>query len=110
MDFTAQSLAECLFELEGESIFNDPKGHFEMNDWFYKYGKTSIKHCDFAYHEANIKELASYMEIDFKNKTLDTFEYSGEDRYETYLGYIVQCFEKQLAVKTKVGYQLSILN
>ena len=110
MDFTAQSLAECLFELEGESIFNDPKGHFETNDWFYKYGETSIKHCDFTYPEESVKELAAYIYDDYKNNRLESLEYSAEDRYDTYIGYIVQCFEKQLAIKTKVGFQLEILN
>jgi len=109
-DFTARTLAECLFQLEAERIYNDPDGHFEMNDWLNKYGEDSVKFFDFETPEANIKKLASYMEIDYNNKALDTFEYSAEDYYDTYIGYIVRCFEIQLAFKTRVGYQLTILN
>lgn len=110
MDFTPTTLAECLFELEGESIFNDPEGHWMVNDWYIKYGETSIKHHDFAYPDESVKELAGYIYDDYKNNRLDSLEYSGNERYDSYIGFITNVFEKQLAVKTKVGYQLTILN
>lgn len=44
----ALELSKCLFDLEGESIFNDPDSHWWVNDWNDKYGKDSIKHKDFC--------------------------------------------------------------
>ena len=107
MEFTAITLAETLFELEGESIYNDPVSHWMVNDWGYKYGEDSIKHKDFTYPEEAVKELAKIIEDDYSNNVLDSFEYDGSDRYDSYIGFITNCFEKQLAIKTKVGYQLT---
>ena len=50
------------------------------------------------------------MTEDHSNNVLDTFEYQGGESYDYYLGHITTCFEKQLAVKTGVGDQLSLLN
>lgn len=110
MEFTALTLAECLFELEGDSIYNDPESHWWVNDWNDKYGEDSQKHKDFEVPEEAVKELAGIIEKDHSDNVLDTFEYQGGESYDYYYGFITTCFEKQLAVKTKVGYQLNILN
>jgi hypothetical protein len=106
MEFTALTLATCLFELEGESIYNDPDSHWMCHGWFDKYGEDSTKHKDFSYPEAEVKRLADIMTEDYSNNVLDSFEY---DPYtsDMYAGFITNCFEKQLAVKTGVGYQLN---
>lgn len=106
-NFTALTLAICLFELEGESIFNDPESHWWVNDWSDKYGDDSIKHKDFAYPEAEVQALADIITEDKSNNVLDTYEYKGGQSYDYYYGHITSSFEKQLAVKTGVGYQLT---
>lgn len=107
MENTGLELAKTLFELESDSIFNDPESHWWVNDWTTKYGEDSIKHCDFTYTDKNVQELANIMQEDYSNNVLDTFEYKGGERYDYYYGFITECFEKQLAVKTKVGFQLT---
>jgi hypothetical protein len=104
----ALELARCLFELEGESTYNDPHGHWMMNDWFEKYGESSIEHKDFKYPVLDVQHLADVLYRDYMNNFLDHLEY---DPYtaDIYIGYCVLSFERQLAIKTRVGYQLSII-
>lgn len=105
----ALELSKCLFELEGESIFNDPDSHWLVHDWFDKYGKDSIKHKDFAYPEDDVQKLADILYHDYKTNFLDSLSY---DPYvsDNYAGFITKVFERELASKTKIGTQLEILN
>lgn len=105
----ALELANTLFELEGESIFNDPVAHWFANDWIDKYGEDSIVHKDFAYPEKEVQALADILYDDYKNNYIDTLEYQYQ-MPDAYGGFITKVFEKELASKTKVGFQLEILN
>lgn len=105
----ALELAKTLFELEGDTIFQEPEFHWDFNEWNDKYGKDSIKHKDFAYPEETVQELAEILYDDYKNNNIDSLSYHYT-MPTMYGGFITKCFEKQLASKTKVGFQLNILN
>ena len=103
----ALELAKCLFELEGESIFNDPQSHWLVHEWFDKYGKDSIKHCDFAHPENEVQALADILYHDYKTNLIDSLEYNSYVN-DNYAGFITKVFEKELANKTKVGFLINL--
>lgn len=84
-------LANTLFELEGESIFNDPVEHFYLNNWIDKYGEDSIIHNDFTYPEKDVQELADILYDDYKNSRIDSLEYHYMMPTE-YGGFITKVF------------------
>ena len=105
--FKALSLAKCLFELEGESVFNDPDSHWTYHNWYDKYGSDSIKHKDFEYPKEDILIVTNAILNDYQIGYLDSLEYNPYVS-DNYTGYITKSFDKQLASKTKVGYQLEL--
>ena len=106
-------LAEHLFELEAEIIGNDPEAHFGYlgNDWLDKYGDKSIEFADkFVAKEEDITELAKMLKEDFDK---GVWEADKEGMYNymmptEYGGFICDCFEKQLAIHTGVGFQVEM--
>ena len=110
MKVKALELAKHLFELEVDSIFNDSISHWLINDWYNKYGHNSIKHNIFSCPQNEIQKLADILYDDYKNNRIDTLEYyyMMPTIPTMYRGFITKVFEKELASKTKIGYQLNI--
>ena len=104
-------LAELLFEMELERISNDTNFHFEFNGWFDNFGSNSTGSVDeLRIKEVDVTGLAILIKEDFDNEVW-VADADGLYNYEmpTYYGdYITDSFEKQLAVLTKVGYQIEI--
>jgi len=113
---TAASLAAHLFELEIDSINQDPCHHFEFNGWFDKFGEVSLNHQDQLtsspeneFNAAAIQELAKEIQDDFASGHWSiTSCDSGLYNYmmpTQYGGTITRALEQQLAMITGVGIQ-----
>jgi hypothetical protein len=104
-------LAELLFEMELESLSNYNKFHFEFNCWYDKFGINSDQFVDsLTLKEKEVKGLARLLKKDFDNKLWQENEDGLYDYImpSYYADYITNCLEKQLAVLTKVGYQVEL--
>jgi len=111
----AVALAEILFELEIDSIAQDPEFHFEFNDWDDKY-PGSINHQDqltsspeSKFNAATIQELAKEIQEDFASghwsvASCDSslYNYMMPTQYG---GTISKALGQQLAMITRVGIQ-----
>ena len=112
----AVALAIILFELEIDTISQEPEFHFEFNDWLNKYGPDSIKHLDQLtsspeneFNAVAIQELTTEIQEDFSSghwsaKSCDEglYNYMMPTQYG---GTIARTLEKQLATLTRVGIQ-----
>ena len=107
-----KSLAEHLFELEGETIYNDTKFHFEFNGWLDKFGDNSIKYVGELTSKAEyVNKIAAAIKEDFDSEYWTKNDDGGMYHFlmlSTYGGWITECFENHLAVLTGVGYQLKL--
>jgi hypothetical protein len=115
----ALALAASLIELEVESIANDPEGYFMANDWFDKYGDSSIKFepqltsdKDNEFNAAAIQIIATALQKDFASGywTPSDEDIKNQSFYQymmptIYAGYIYDALDKQMAILTGVGYQ-----
>lgn len=113
------ALAEHLFELELDSICQNPEFHFEFNDWLDKFGPKSIELLDQItsapeneFNSVAIKELALKIQHNFEagHWSINHYEDSlyNYEMPSYYSAYITMTFEKQLAVLTGVGIQQEI--
>jgi len=112
----AVALAAHLFELEVDTINQEPEFHFEFNGWLDKYGDDSLKRAEQVtsskeneFNAPSIETLATEIQKDFESGhwSIGSCD-SGLYNYmmpTQYGGHIVQALEKQLAMLTKVGYQ-----
>lgn len=102
-------LAKHLYELEGESISNDPKGHFMVNDWYEKYGQDSDKFAnDITVKEEDVQALAKEIEEDFNSGF-----WEGKVEYYplmTSIYNLSSAFEKSLASLVGIGYQTELFS
>jgi hypothetical protein len=107
-----KDLAEFLFQLEGESISNDVKYHFEDNEWIEKYGDISIAYADdLTSNPEYIDKLARAIKKDFDTEYWSRDKEGGLYNYEMRTAYgdiITECFTKQLSILTGVGYQTEL--
>jgi len=111
----AAALAAHLFELEIDTISQDPGHHFEFNDWNDKY-PGSINHQDQLtsspenkFNAAAIQELAKEIQDDFASGYWSVTSCdSGLYNYmmpTQYGGTIAKALGQQLAMITGVGIQ-----
>jgi len=119
--FTAAiALAAQLFELEIDSINQDPGHHFEFNDWNVKY-PGSMNHLskltsspDNEFNATAIQELAKEIQDDFASGFWSTASCdSGLYNYmmpTQYGGIITEALGKQLAMLTGVGIQQELFS
>jgi len=104
-------LAELLFEMELERLSNDTEEHFQWNGWLDNFGSKSVQFVDsLSMKEKDVKGLTRLLKQDFDNKL---WEENKDGLYDYmmpsyYADYITNCLEKQLAVLTKVGYQVEL--
>jgi hypothetical protein len=112
----ALALAAHLFELEIESIGNDPEFHFEFNGWLDKYGDVSLKHQDQLtsspenqFNAAAIEMIADEVQKDFESGywsigscESNLYNYMMPTQYG---GYITKALGQQLAMLTGAGVQ-----
>ena len=113
----AIELAAHLFELELESISNDAKEHFVLNDWLDKFGENSHLLADQLTADSNnefnsqaIEAISELLIEDFANGEWAK-DQDGLYNYmmpTIYGGEIIDSFEKQLAIIFGVGIQLEI--
>lgn len=113
----AVGLATHLFELELESISNDAKEHFILNDWLDKFGENSYLLADQLTADSNnefnsqaIEAISELLIEDFANGEWAK-DQDGLYNYmmpTIYGGEIIDSFEKQLAIIFGVGIQLEI--
>lgn len=115
----AITLAVHLFELEVDTISQEPEFHFEFNGWLDKYGELSLKHepaltsdKENEFNAIAIEELATEIQKDFATGhwTIGSCD-SGLYNYmmpTQYGGTIANAFDKQLAMLTGVGYQTEL--
>lgn len=110
----AVALAAHLFELEVESIGNDPEFHFQFNGWLDKFGDGSLKHEDQLTSDATnqfnaqaIEKIADEIQADYESgHWIQTEDGLYKPAMTTeYGGYIVDALEKQLAMLTGAGVQ-----
>jgi hypothetical protein len=111
----AVALAAHLFELELESINNDPEFHFEFNGWLDKFGEVSLKHQeqitsspDNQFNAEAIQKIADEIQQDFSSGYWIARSEEGLYNYmmpTQYGGYITSALEKQLAMLTGAGVQ-----
>jgi hypothetical protein len=111
----AVALAAHLFELELESINNDPEFHFEFNGWLDKFGEVSLKHQeqitsspDNQFNAEAIQKIADEIQQDFSSGYWIARSEEGLYNYmmpTQYGGYITAALEKQLAMLTGAGVQ-----
>lgn len=105
-------LAEHLFELELERLSNDTEEHFQWNGWLDKFGYNSTTHVDdLTTKFDDVVKLSELLKEDFEN---GYWEDDGDFPYnylmpDEYGGFITNCFERQLAIITKIGYQAEII-
>ncbi len=112
----AVALAAHLFELEVESIGQNPEFHFEFNGWLDKFGDGCLKHED---------QLTSNPENKFNSQAIEKMADEIQKDFETgfwsigscesnlynhmmptqYGGYITEALGKQLAMLTGAGIQ-----
>jgi hypothetical protein len=115
----ALSLAAHLFELEIESINNDPEFHFHFNGWLDKFGELSPNHqeqltssSENEFNAQAIQKIADEIQQGYKSGLW--LEVKLEDGLYNYMmpaqygGYITQALEMQLAMLTGVGIQQEI--
>jgi len=104
------TLAQLLFQMEIESIGNDPEFHWEFNSWYEKFGNTSIMFEDkLISKEKDINDLAIILEKNFKAGEFEAGENGELYNYlmpTQYGNFIVERLEMQLADFTKVGTQM----
>jgi hypothetical protein len=115
----ALSLAAHLFELELDSIANDPESHFEFNGWLDKFGEVSLKHQEQLtsspedkFNAQAIEKIAEEIKQDFNSGfwSIGSCD-SGLYNYmmpTQYSGYITQALEMQLSMLTGAGIQQEI--
>ena len=117
----AVALAAHLFELEIDSITQNPEFHFEFNGWFDKFGEDSIKHQEQLtsspeneFNAAVIQELAQEIIQDFDSgfwtvPSCDSnlYNYMMPTQYG---GAITKALEKQLAMLTGAGVQQELFS
>jgi hypothetical protein len=113
----ALELAAHLFELELDSICNDEKEHFALNDWLDKFGENSYLLADQLTTDSNnefnsqaIETISEFLIKDFAN---DEWARDQDGLYNymmptIYGGYVLYAFEQQLAMISGVGIQLEI--
>jgi hypothetical protein len=113
----ALELAAHLFELELDSICNDEKEHFVLNDWLDKFGENSYLLADQLTTDSNnefnsqaIETISEFLIKDFAN---DEWARDQDGLYNymmptIYGGYVLYAFEQQLAMISGVGIQLEI--
>lgn len=115
----ALSLAAHLFELELDSIDNDPDFHFEFNGWLDKFGEVSLKHQsqltsspENQFNAQAIKKIAGEIQQDYDSGLWP--EVKPEDGLYNYMmptqygGYIAEALEMQLAMLSGAGVQQEI--
>jgi len=104
-------LAELLFQLENESIGNDPDGHWLANDWYVLFGEKSIQfESKLTSSDEDHKELAKIIKVDFDNGVWEA-DKDGLYNYmmpTEYGGFIQKCHERQLADMTGIGTQMEL--
>jgi hypothetical protein len=104
-------LAELLFQLENESIGNDPDGHWMARDWYDKFGEKSIQfEPKLASTEKDHKELAKLIKEDYEKGfwVADKDGLYHPDMLDQYGGFIDEVFEMQLADFTGIGTQMEM--
>ena len=116
---TAIALAIHLFELEIDSINNNPEFHFEFNGWLDKFGEVSLKHQEQLtsspenkFNAQAIEKIAIEVQKDFESGfwsigscESSLYNYMMPTQYG---GYITQALEMQLAMLTGAGIQQEI--
>jgi hypothetical protein len=113
----AVGLAAHLFELELESISNDAKEHFILNDWLDKFGENSYLLADQLTADSNnefnsqaIEAISEFLIEDFANGEWAR-DQGGLYNYmmpTIYGGDILYALEQQLSMISGVGIQLEI--
>lgn len=112
----AVALAQHLFELEIDTINQEPEFHFEFNEWLDNYGPDSIKHLDQLtsspdneFNAVAIQKLAKEIQEDFASGHWSIgscdeglYNYMMPTQYG---GIITKTLEKQLAMLTGAGIQ-----
>ena len=115
----AIALAVHLFELEIDSIANDPGFHFEFNGWLDKFGEVSLKHQEQLtsspeneFNAQAIEKIASEIQEDFASGhwsigscESSLYNYMMPTQYG---GHITEALEMQLAMLTGTGIQQEI--
>lgn len=112
----AISLAAHLFELEIDSISQNPEFHFELNGWLHKFGEDSIKHQgqltsspENEFNAVAIQELAKEIQDDFASGHWSVTSCdSGLYNYmmpTQYGSEITKALGQQLAMLTGTGIQ-----
>jgi len=116
----AAALAAHLFELEVDTINQDPDFHCEFNDWNDKYpgSKNHLENLtsskDNEFNAAAIQDLAKEIQKDFETGHWSVTSCdSGLYNYmmpTQYGGIITAALGKQLAVMTGVGIQRELFD
>jgi hypothetical protein len=105
-------LAHLLFEMELQTISNDPEFHWAFYEWHEKFGANSIMFENkFRIKQKDVKELAKIIKADFDSGEQEPHKEGGLYNYDmptVYGGLIVDKLEIQLADMTGVGTQLEM--
>lgn len=114
----AVALAAHLFELEIDSIAQDPGFHFQFNGWLDKFGEASLKFQEQLtsspeneFNAQAIEKIASEIQEDFASGHWTARSEEGLYNYMMpahYGGYITKALEMQLGMLTGVGVQQEI--
>jgi hypothetical protein len=111
-----QELAESLFEMQSDSIFNDPSSFITGNEWNSKFGINTDEKLrglmiSLVTPKEDIDQLAQLIKTDHENglwtKNEDGGLYDYTMWYE-YGGLIDNSIGRQLALLTGTGYQMQI--